>query len=281
MVGGKGLALAEYARRRDSLAPDQRRVFTARHPILETAYRTAWKGLERAMAEKNDALRALAHLAHDINNPLTTLAATVDMLKMQADGSGMPEGPRREVVDQLSLLKDCCHRVLHITNSALELSSAETGRIMVDSTLFDATEQSERIVRHMGVLAKRKGLGLKFEGNGRVGVMSDHRLFDRVLSNILGNALKYTETGDVTVSVAREGGNATIRVRDTGPGIGNEELRAIFDEHYRGQSSNGIFGKGLGLYIAKTYTELMGGRIGVESEPGRGTVFTLTFRAEG
>jgi len=300
MVGGRRLALADYAGRRDNLTPGRKLLFAARHPILEIAYRVAGQELVRAKAEngslaeslakqtrklettesmRRDAGRALAHLVHDINNPLTAITATVDLLKMEAEASPMPPASKAEVVDALNLVKDGCHRILHVTNTAMELSSADTGNMPGVELRFDAIMESDRVVRHMCVLAKKKGLHLIFEGNVPVEILSDHRLFDRVLSNIIGNALKYTEQGSITVSVARENGNATIKVKDTGPGMGTEDVRAIFEEHYRGKSSSGTSGKGLGLYIAKTYTERMGGKIGVESEPGKGTVFTLTFHA--
>jgi signal transduction histidine kinase len=276
MVGGK-LSIGQYTERRESLQRAKKLAFIARHPILEIAYRVADKELQKARAERNELIRAIAHLTHDINNVLTTMSAVVGVLKIKAEGSSMPAEPMEEALEKLSLLKDGCHRIGHIAYSAIELSSAESGRIQVDNTPFDAVEQSKRIVEHMEVLADMKGFQLLFKANGPMYIMSDHRLFDRVLSNIVGNALKYTERGSVTVSVTGVDDTVTIRVADTGPGIRKEDITAIFNEHYRGESAAGISGKGLGLYIAKSYTELMGGRISVESELGKGSTFILSF----
>jgi len=279
MVGGRRLALTEYAERRGSLKPGRKMIFAARHPILELTYRAAGKELEKAEAGKKEAVRTLAHLTHDINNVLTGIQGTVELLKIEIGERLPPDGIREGVIGQLSLLLDACHRIMHVTNTAMELSGTGTSRMLVDDLRFDAATESERVVRHMSVLAKKKGLALIFEGNVRMRILSDHRLFDRVLSNIVGNAIKYTTEGSVSVSVAREGADVAITVGDTGPGMGKEELRAIFNENYRGAGSNCTSGKGLGLYIAKTYTERMGGKISVESEPGKGSVFTLRFRA--
>lgn len=295
------MQVAQYADQRERLRGFDRLALAARHPILELARRTAGGELARANADRDrlaeslgsltrkleaaesmrkDAVSALAHLAHDINNPLTSIGGLVDLVENWIRLGMLPEG-REDALSDLTLLRDGCHRILHITNSATELSNAATGRLTVQSSRFDATAQSERIVRHMDVLARKKGLTLAVESNGPVWITSDHRLFDRILSNLVGNALKYTKQGSITVKVAREGGNATIAVTDTGVGIRNEDIIAIFGENVRGTNTNGTSGKGLGLHIAKQYTELMGGTIRVESEPGKGSVFKLAFPAEG
>lgn len=127
-------------------------------------------------------------------------------------------------------------------------------------------------------LADAKGISVKLQGPGRLTLMGDQDQLIRLFLNLLDNAVKYTpQGGEVSVTIARDGTNAAIAVKDTGPGIGPEHIPHIFERFYRVDKarSRSEGGSGLGLAIAKHIVQLHGGSIKVESELGRGSTFIV------
>ncbi len=150
----------------------------------------------------------------------------------------------------------------------------------MNTELFSVKEPVEMIVENLEPFAREKGLEISFRADGTLPqVESDKSKLHKVLQNIVGNALKFTDKGSVTVSASSDPDNIYIRVADTGIGIPKNELPFIFEEFRQvdGSSSSRFEGTGLGLTIAFKTAKMLGGKISVQSDVGKGTVFTLTL----
>jgi CheY-like chemotaxis protein/HPt (histidine-containing phosphotransfer) domain-containing protein len=177
--------------------------------------------------------------------------------------------------------------LLDVINEILDFSRIEAGRIEIEAVEFDCREAVRDVVGLLGERASRKGLVLVHRAERDVphAVVGDPRRVKQVLTNLVGNAIKFTEQGEVRVAVSvaqREGDTCVVRfeVRDTGIGIAPDALEAIFDPFSQADGTMGrkYGGTGLGLTIAKNLAQVMGGAIGVDSMPGRGSTFWFTVR---
>ena len=158
----------------------------------------------------------------------------------------------------------------------LDLSRIEAGRMTLDRRPFDLAAMLAHAVEHYSSTARRKGIGLALETGPLPPLVADEPQLQRVVANLLGNAIKYTETGGrITVSTARENGLVAVAFRDTGRGIPAEEIPRLFEKYRRVREVKRTEGTGLGLFIAKTIVEAHGGDIRVASTPGVGSTFTV------
>ncbi|QXD14604.1 response regulator [Rhodocaloribacter litoris] len=213
----------------------------------------------------------LANMSHEIRTPLTSILGFAEVL---AD-----EFPRVEA-KYIAFIRKSGQRLLETLNSVLDLSMLESGSLKVNRERLDLAEQVAEDTALMEPLAREKGLRLTLHTPPEeVFIEADRGALTRIVNNLVGNAIKFTEHGTVTVTVRVAGASAELEVRDTGPGIGPAFLPHLFDEFK--QESTGMArrheGAGLGLAITRHLVELLDGRIDVTSEPGRGTVFTVSF----
>ena len=254
--------------------------------LVEERLQQSLTELQRAMKEAEAASRAksdfLASMSHEIRTPMNAIIGMADIL---AD-TPLTKEQRRYV----KIFRSAGENLLTVINDILDLSKVEAGQLELESIPFRLDELIETTEAVLAFRAQEKGLELKhrLEGDIPLSLRGDPVRLRQILVNLIGNAVKFTETGGVTVEVARLGkaapdvepGRVCFRfaVMDTGIGIPSDKIGAIFDNFTQADSSvtRRYGGTGLGLSISRRLVNLMGGRIWVESEPGRGSSFYFT-----
>ncbi|MEE4119376.1 MAG: ATP-binding protein [Paracoccaceae bacterium] len=230
----------------------------------------------RAAAEASRAKQAfLATISHELRTPMNGIIGNAEML-LETELSGEQRGMVRTIGESAEALLD-------IVNDVLDLSALEAGRLRVGAAPFELADCLEGVARLMRPVAERKGLrfDLDLPAGALPRLVGDAGRLRQVLSNLLGNAIKFTETGQVALSVrVRKGGDRAalaLEVRDTGIGIAENRLEEIFRSFT--QASPDIAGRyggtGLGLAISRQLVEAMGGTLTAESAPGAGSVFRV------
>lgn len=211
----------------------------------------------------------LATVSHEIRTPMNAvLGLTEAMLASDAE-------PSRE---QLELVHDAGRAMVRMVDDLLDLSRVEAGSIQFEHLPFDLRQTAAESAALFSELASRKGLSLTVSCDVDW-VVGDPTRVRQILHNLLGNALKFTSQGGVTVRVTREAGAVRIAVRDTGVGIPPERLEAIFEAFSQAEVSTTrrFGGTGLGLTVCRGLCEAMGGRIEVDSAYGQGSTFTASL----
>jgi len=217
----------------------------------------------------------VANASHELRTPLTSIRGFVEALE---DGA-VAEPPTAQRF--LGKIRTHADRMAALVDDLLELSRLESGARAPDLVETRLAEVVEDVVASFAGAATRKDISLRRTDKGAPAVLTDPERLRRVLENLVDNAVKYTPTGgqvEVTTSGGPDG-SARIEVADNGPGIAGEHLARIFERFYRVDKarSRELGGTGLGLSIVKHLAEGMGASVSVESEPGRGTRFTVTL----
>jgi signal transduction histidine kinase len=227
---------------------------------------------EDARREAENATRSktqfFAAASHDLRQPLQAIGIYVSLLKKRA------QGPLEPLVNNLSTAVETLSKLVE---ELLEISRLDSGSIQprVEQVLVD--EVLQLLEQEFTPLAASKGLSLRVR-RSRIAIDSDPLLLQRVIRNLLANALRYTQRGGVLLAARQRDGLISIEIWDTGPGIRQTELDRIFEEFYRGESSkaeNSGSGFGLGLSIVKRICGLLGHPLIVTTRPGTGTVFRV------
>jgi two-component system CheB/CheR fusion protein len=211
--------------------------------------------------------RFLAAASHDLRQPLQTLGLLLGVLTKRT--------AEPEVRTIISKLEDVIAGMSELTDSLLDLDQIERGGVRPEITDFPVSELLTHLNNVFGPLAAAKGLDLRFVSSSGV-IRSDHRLLERMLGNLLSNAIKYTDQGKILLGCRRQGGKLRIEVWDTGIGIPEDQVEAVFDEFRRLKASdNTSFGLGLGLYIVRRFATLLGHTVELHSYAGKGTVVAI------
>lgn len=218
----------------------------------------------------------LASMSHELRTPLNAIIGFSEVMSEKMFGDLNPK--QEEYVQDI--LSSGRH-LLALINDILDISKIEAGRMELELTTFDVPALLEATVALVRERANRGGIQLTVDLDPHCGrFTADERKVKQVLLNLLSNAIKFTRQGGRVSLRARLLEDALeISVEDTGEGIGQEDQRRVFEEFYQvgGDSTRKREGTGLGLALAKRFVDLHGGRIWVESEPGRGSRFTFTL----
>jgi two-component sensor histidine kinase/GGDEF domain-containing protein len=215
----------------------------------------------------------LALITHELRTPLTAIKASITMVT-----SGFHGVTNAEQRQALSTALASIDRLSRMLNDLLDLSRAEAGRLEVRRERVDLVQLMREVARTFEPLARERGLSIRFENIGnRVDTFIDRDKIVQVLTNLVHNAIKFTEKGAVTLSLSANGDYIECSVADTGRGIPADQLPHLFDKfHQIGRPSpSGEKGSGLGLALSRYLVELHGGRLQAESENGRGSRFTF------
>jgi PAS domain S-box-containing protein len=237
---------------------------------------------ERQKAEQATLSKAefISTLSHEIRNPINSIQGIAYLLER-----GDPLSQQQ--MELVQLLRRSSENLLSLVNDILDFSKIEAGKSVLEERSFDLRQLVKEVVQPLQIQAEAKGVDLVAHVDDRVPaqVLGDPIKIGQVLTNLLGNAIKFTEGGLVAVMLrVRESFPEAVaiefQVLDTGIGIAPDQLAHIFDDFAQANADIGpkYGGTGLGLAISKKLVELHGGQIAVDSEPGRGTTFSFTLR---
>ena len=241
--------------------------------------RTAELAAAMERAEAADKLKSafLASMSHELRTPLNSIIGFTGILLQ-----GLAGPLNTEQSKQLGMVKKSSKHLLSLINDVLDISKIEAGQLELSPSAFDLRPSLEKVVMLLAPLAKEKGLELQSEIAESVGVVTvDQRRLEQIIINLVNNAIKFTEKGSVRLSCRIDSSNCQVEVSDTGIGMPKEALETIF-EPFR-QIDYGLArkheGTGLGLSICRKLLAMMGGSIRVESQPGQGSTFYVSFPA--
>jgi len=171
-------------------------------------------------------------------------------------------------------------QILRMLNTLMDISEAETGTMKLDKKQLDLKEVVQRVLELYGYLAEEKNIQINVRIPEGLSLVADPSRLSQVLANLVDNAIKYSTDGErIEIKAYQSRGNIIINVKDTGRGISKEDLPRIWDRLYRGDQSRSQRGLGLGLSLVKAIVEAHKGTVQVESEPGKGSTFTITIPA--
>jgi signal transduction histidine kinase len=232
------------------------------------------KSRELAEASRHKS-QFLANMSHELRTPLNAILGYAELMLDSIYGE--PSEKMRAVLERL---QSNGRHLLGLINDVLDLSKIEAGQLTLSLSDYSLGDVVHGVVAAVEPLAAEKRLAFKAEVAPDLPVgRGDERRLSQVLLNLVGNAIKFTDKGEVAIRAAAANGAFTVAVCDTGPGIPVGDQAKIFEEFQQADSSitRKKGGTGLGLSIAKRIIEMHGGRIWVESEPGKGSTFYLTL----
>jgi len=228
--------------------------------------------LEEASQHKS---QFLANMSHELRTPLNAILGYTELMADGAYGE-----PSEKMLGILQRLEANGKHLLGLINDVLDLSKIEAGQLVLELSDYSVQDIAQTVRSTLEPLAADKKLAFKVEmapelppGHG------DGRRLTQVLINLVGNAIKFTDAGEVAIKAEAKNGSFHVSVRDTGPGISSADQARLFQEFQ--QADNAITkkkgGTGLGLAISKRIIEMHGGKIWVESQPGQGSTFAFTL----
>lgn len=210
----------------------------------------------------------VSHVSHEFKTPVSSIKGFAKLLQKE----GLSEESRREYLDTIIREAD---RLTKLTDNALLLSKVERQGILSGESPFYLDEQLRKAALMLESLWEKKRLAVSFE-LPKCQVVANEELWTQVWLNLLQNAVKFTcEGGSMAVSLQKQETGALVRIADTGIGMDDETLKRIFDKFYQADPSRAAEGNGLGLALVKRIVALGGGSITVQSEPQKGSVFSV------
>lgn len=228
-------------------------------------------------AQEADRLKSafLASMSHELRTPLNSIIGFTGILLQ-----GLV-GPLNEEQDkQLHMVKSSASHLLELINDVLDISKIEADQLVVTKEHFDLKQSIEKVVQSITPLANQKNLNLALSIDPSISMIySDRRRVEQILLNLVNNAIKFTDKGEVNIVCKDKGQSVEISVIDTGIGIKEEDLKYLFKPFQQVNTglSRQYEGTGLGLAICKRLVEKLGGSIGVTSEWGKGSTFMFTL----
>ncbi|HKB30755.1 MAG TPA: PAS domain-containing sensor histidine kinase [Streptosporangiaceae bacterium] len=266
---------------------DARRIAAENAERLLTAELKARKATEaarRKLDEQNKRLRELDELktqfmttlSHELRSPLTSIVSFTELLK----DAKPPPGP--QAAEFLDIIERNSDRLLRLVSDLLLLGHLETGSLPLDLAKVSAADLTEEAIRARSAPAYRRGITIEFAADDGPPLRIDRLRMLQVLDNLISNAIKFTEPGGtITVTARCDGDEWRIDVADSGIGIPAEDQDKIFDRFFRAANARieAVPGTGLGLSVVQAIVDVHGGRLAVQSIPGKGSTFSLYLRA--
>jgi signal transduction histidine kinase len=270
--------LVKYRYHLEKLVEDRTAELGQKNRELETANSELIKAKEAAESADRVKSTFLATMSHELRTPLNSIIGFTGVLQQELVGPLNAEQKK-----QMGMVRGSSAHLLNLINDVLDISKIEAGQLTVVSEPCDMRAAIEKISGNMRPLAEKKSLSLKVVVAPEVGtITSDQRRVEQVIYNLVNNAIKFTEKGSVLVECHIKDGEAITRVIDTGIGIKSQDTDQLFKPFH--QIDTGIVrqyeGTGLGLSICKKILDLLGGRIWVESELGKGSTFSFALPFE-
>jgi signal transduction histidine kinase len=229
--------------------------------------------LEIASRHKSD---FLAHMSHELRTPLNAIIGFSEALIARMFGE-----VNAKQNEYLHDIHSSGQHLLSLINDILDLAKVEAGRMELEVSDFNLPAALQNAMTLVRERAQTHGIALKLHVDDKLGqIRADERKFKQIVLNLLSNAVKFTpDGGRVEVDAHVNDALAEISVRDTGAGIAPEDQRALFEEFHQagGDRVRKQEGTGLGLALTRRFVELHGGRISVQSAPGKGSTFTFTL----
>ena len=233
------------------------------------------KGRELEIANKHKS-QFLANMSHELRTPLNAILGYTELIQDNIYGE-VPE----KIQEVLERLEQNGRHLLGLINAVLDLSKIEAGQLTLSLNEYSIGEVVQTVYTSVEALAAEKKLDLNLKVPPDLSIArGDEQRIAQVLLNLLGNAIKFTDAGEVQVEVTEDFGKTfLVSVTDTGPGLSKADQKIIFQEFQQADGSNTRKkgGSGLGLSIAKKIVEMHGGRIWVESDVGKGSAFRFTL----
>ena len=223
---------------------------------------------KRLQQQKDD---FISIASHELKTPITTLKASLQLLDKMRDNPSASMLPRLIEQSNRSMGK-----ISELVEDLLNVSRMSEGQIKLSKKTFKLSKLLNDCCNHVRAVGRHE---LIFEGDEELEVFADEHRIDQVVVNLVNNAVKYAPNSrEIFLIVERLGDMAKVSVRDSGPGISPDKLPHLFDRYYRADDSGyQVSGLGLGLYISADIIERHGGKIGVDSEPGKGSTFWFTL----
>jgi len=228
--------------------------------------------VDKRQVEKLAELRSmfLSTLSHDVRTPVSAIVTMTEILRRELDETD---------ADMLDRIERSTEQLRKILDSILRMARLDTQEAIAEPEQLELVSQVEEIADLHGPIAEREGLDFTLEApDPPVDIRLDPRFLAQILNNLVDNAVKYTDEGEITVRVETDPDHVRIHVDDTGPGIHDDEREQIFERARTGsRESDSGHREGLGLAIANQLTKAMGGTLSLESTVGEGSTFTVEF----
>jgi signal transduction histidine kinase/DNA-binding response OmpR family regulator/purine-cytosine permease-like protein len=239
---------------------------------LQSAKHEADRAKVRADAANQAKSRYITTISHELRTPLNSILGYAQLLE---EDEAMPAHRRQAV----SVIRRGGDHLLSLIEGTLDIARIESGKLTLDVRPMRFADGINEIARLFELQAAGRGIGFRCVVDGTLPavVRADEKRLRQILINLLGNAVKFTARGQVTLKVTHQREMARFEISDTGPGMSEDELSKVFEPFERGSAASGMSAgsTGLGLTIARMLTTLMGGEMAVRSEPGEGTTFTI------
>lgn len=233
--------------------------------------------ISKEKAEESDRLKSafLANMSHEIRTPMNGILGFTELLKE-------PNLTGTEQQFYIQVIHESGNRMLNLMNNLIDISRIESGEVKITISPYDIKRKLDHLFDFFNQEAKSKGLRLIYRCNlqpGDTKIETDVQKLDSILENLVKNAIKFTRNGTIEFGCEKLGDQYRFFVKDSGTGIDPAHQEIIFDRFRQASESlsRPYEGAGLGLSISKAYVEILGGKIWVESEPGKGAVFYFTL----